>query len=487
MSRLRGIMKGTGVGNDIALTVMMQGIGAAVAYAIMVVITRTLAPDLFDQYALAQVYVTAGAAVLDLGIVAVTYPRVAVADPVTSPAFSASLRLRLLTVPLGLLVVVVMAVTGGHPELLWPAVVGLGLAMVSTKFTSIRQVNEMVWRIEGRTWLLGAFGVFDALLFLGLFLLLRQSVDFGPVEVFGLLLLTNIPGFLVVSIPVLRRWRRAGGRLWGGRRSYTSSIVIGALPIAVMGIAGQLFARIEPLVINSTIGLSSVGDYIAAVQPLIGTIFIPVTVSVGLLPLAAQIHMRRRSDLAMEQLVSVGVRLLIGLALLIGVLAAVFAEPILSLFGPAYVDDAWILQVYTISNLLEYLVVFFDQHFIAVSKRREVMIGTLMSLALALGFQLALVPVMGLAGILLGKILALLCKILYQFVRSLPETRRGTLRAFARTVPLLILTPGGYFLSEPLPLLWRGLLLGAGTLGLLFLLRIIDIRELDRIRRLRLT
>ena len=49
----------------------MQGIGAAVAYATMVVITRTLSPDLFDQYALAQVYVTAGAAVLDFGIVAV--------------------------------------------------------------------------------------------------------------------------------------------------------------------------------------------------------------------------------------------------------------------------------------------------------------------------------------------------------------------------------------------------------------------------------
>lgn len=487
MSRVRRLFRGTGVGNDIVLTVMVQGIGSIAAYATMILITRTLAPDLFDAYALAQVYVTAGAAVLDFGIIAVAYPRVAVGDPVASPAFTMSFILRLMTIPVALVVVASMVMIGGRPEVILPVAIGLLVALVSSKFTALRQVPEMVWRIEGRTWVLGLVGLGDAVLFLVLLLILRPIVDFGPAEVFGLLFLTSLPGFLLISLPVLRRWRQQDRRVTRVRRGYARSIVIGALPIAVMAFGGQLFARIESLVINSTIGLESVGDYTAAVQPLVGTIFIPIAISIGLLPLAAQVYSGRRKDIGLYDLVSFGVRLLVGIGLLVGIVGAIFAEPILSLFGPEYRDDAWILRIYAISNLLEYLVVFFDQHFIAVSRRREVMIGTLLSLGLALGFQLALVPVWGLAGILIGKILALLCKLAYQYTRALPESRRGATAAALRSLPVLGLTVAGYLLSGGLPMIPRALLLTGLCALLLYLFRVVDPSEIGRIRRLRLT
>ena len=484
---MRQLFRGTGVGNDIVLTVIVQGIGAIAAYVTMILITRTLAPDLFDAYALAQVYVTAGAAVLDFGIVAVAYPRIAVADPVTSPAFPMSFLLRLLVIPVALAVVATMILIGQSMHVVLPVAIGLLVALVSSKFTSLRQVPEMVWRIEGRTWVIGLIGLADALLFLLLLAILRNEMSFGPAEVFGLMFLTSLPGFLIVSLPILRRWRARETGGYRRRSSYARSILIGAVPIAVMAFAGQMFARIESLVINSTIGLRSVGDYTAAVAPLIGTTFVPVAISIGLLPLAAQIHSGRRKDLGLEELVSFGVRLLIAIGLLVGIVAAVFAEPILSLFGPEYRDDAWMLRIYAISNLLEYLVIFLDQHFIALAKRREVMIGTLLSLGLALGFQLALVPLWGLTGILVGKVLALVGKLTYQYARGDGTTRRGATTAMFRTLPVLGVTVAAYLLTPGVPMILRALLVVGAALLLLWWFRIIDPAEIARIRRLRLT
>ena len=489
MKRIRSILSGTGVGNDIGLTVVAHGIGAVVAYATMITVTRLLGPEVFDQYALAQVYVSAGAAVLDFGIVAVAYPRLAVGDPIAAPSLTMSYLLRIVMIPVALGSVFLFAAGTGVLSLFPAIAVGLAVALVSGKFTGLRQVSEMVWRVRGRTWMIATIALFDALLFLLLLRTVGRSIELGPVEVFGLLLLANVPGFLMISIPVVRRLlrKRKSEPTPRIRRNHAEMILLGALPIGLMGITAQLFGRIEPLVINSTIGLQDVGDYTVAVSPLVGTLFIPMTIAVGLVPLIAQAQAGRRSDVAISGLYASGTRVLIGVGLLIGVGSAIFAEPILSLFGPDYLDDAWILRLYGITNILEYLVIFLDQGFIAVGKRKEVMIGTFLGLALAVALQVGLVPFLALTGILLGKIGALLGKLSYQFSRLDPEARRGLLKGLARGVPALIAVAALYLVTSDFDLLLRAAIVVPVAIAILMLSRTLDLAEIERLRRMRIS
>ncbi len=488
MRRIRSLLSGTGVGNDIGLTVIVHGVGSVVAYATMIAVTRLLGPDVFDQYALAQVYVSAGAAIIDAGIVAVAYPRVVVGNPIAAPSLAMSYVLRLFMVPVALAVIFLFAAVSGVTALFPAIAVGLGVALLSGKFTGLRQVSEMVWRARGRTWMIATIALFDALLFLLLLFTVGRSITLGPVEVFALLLVANIPGFLVISIPVVRqvvaRMREDGVRL---RRSYGEKILLGALPIGLMGITAQLFGRIEPLVINSTIGLQDVGDYTVAVAPLVGTLFVPMTIAVGLLPLIAQAHAGRRVDVGVDGLYSTGVRVLLGLGIFIGAGSAIFAEPILSLFGPEYIDDAWILRIYGITNILEYLVIFLDQGFIAVSRRKEVMIGTFLGLVLALALQISLVPLLGLLGILLGKIGALVGKLIYQFAHLDSRGREGFRRGMVRAFPVLLGIVGLYLATRHLDSLIQGAILLPVAAVVLLLTKTIDLAEIGRLRRIRVS
>ncbi len=488
MSRLRRLAGGTGVGNDIGLTVVLQGLGAVVAYGTMIAVTRLVDADLFDQYALAQVYVAAGAAIFDFGIVAVTYPRIAVGDPVTSPALLTSYLLRLLIFPVAALIIALFAWASGVVDLLPAILIGLSVALVSAKFTGMRQVSEMVWRVEGKTWIIAVVALADALLFLTMVLIFGQSHDLGPVELFSMLLVANVPGFLAISIPILRRLLpllKSG--LARARPKYARGVLLGALPIAVMGLSAQLFGKIEPLVINGALGLENVGDYTVAVAPLIGTIFIPMTIAVGLLPLIAQVNARKREDIGLDTLYSAGLRLLAAVAVVVGLGVAVYAEQILSLFGPEYVDDAWILQIYSITNLLEYMVIYLDQGFIALGMRKEVMIGTIMALFLALALQVGMVPYLGLLGILIGKVGALLGKLLYQYRYSLPPSRKGIVHGFLRLVPVVASAALLFYLTDSLSPLYRGMIVMPAMLVVLVLTRVVDIAELQHIRKLRIS
>ena len=488
MSRFRRLAGGTGVGNDIGLTVMLQGFGSVVAYGTMIAITRLVDADVFDQYALAQVYVAAGAAIFDFGIVAVTYPRVAVGDPIASPALFTSYLLRLLVFPIAAILVSLFAWASGVVDLLPAILIGLSVALVSAKFTGMRQVSEMVWRVEGKTWMIAVVALVDALIFLSMVLVFGQRHDLGPVELFGMLLIANVPGFLVISVPVIRRvlpLLKSG--LIRTRKRYARGVLLGALPIAVMGLSGQLFGRIEPLVINGALGLENVGDYTVAVAPLIGTIFIPMTIATGLLPLIAQVYTRRRDDVGLDRLYSAGIRLLAAIALVVGLGVAIYAEQILSLFGPEYVDDAWILQVYAITNLLEYMVIYLDQGFVALGMRKEVMVGTLFALFLALALQVGMVPFLGLAGILIGKVGALVAKIFYQYRFSLPSSRKGIVDGMLRLLPVLSGAGVLFFLTDAISPLHRGLVVIPIVLVLLILTRVVDFAELQMLRRLRIS
>ena len=403
---LRRLNRKFGLGTDISLTVVLQGVSALLAFAVQPIIARVLGESGWDTYTLCmQTYVMIGAAVVDFGVVAVALPRIAVAGGFSSPAFQSSFYLRLITFTLGLSVAIILTFIFGDTNLLVPVLMGMGVVIVSGRFTSFRQLPEMIWRVKGRAWVVGAVAILDTALMVSAVLLLKNTVDFTVTSVIGLLLLINIPGFVLIAFPVVRAFKRSSAVKIGYHSRYVKGMAISALPIATMAIAAQIFGRIEPLVINAVYGKDLVGDYVAAISPLMGTIFIAVSISVGLQPLISQLHKRVRSDVKGEWVMTVGVNTLGAVGLTISAVAVIFAEEIIGLFGEVYIKNAWMLRIYAITNVLEFLVVLYDQSLIGIDKRREVMVGTLLSLGAALAFQVVGVLYWGIVGILLGKTL----------------------------------------------------------------------------------
>lgn len=471
------------VGNDIALTVVIQGLMAVVAYGSFVTITRLASEATVDLYTLMIAYLAITASILDFGILAVAYPRLSVGDPFDSPSVRTSFDLRIrLALPSLVLLMTVLLVTD-RTELLPVGLLGFGVILLSGRFSGLRQVPEAVWRLKGRTWQVIGIALLDALIFLGLVLFVGLRQELTVTTIFLLLLVANIPGFIVVGLPVLRRLRdRARNPARPGHRRI---FFFAAIPIAVMSVASQLFARIEVVMIDAMIGLDKVGEYGVAVQSLVGTTFVPITVALGLLPLITQVSRRVRTDIDSRELGSFGVRLLGAIGLVVGLVAALFAPQILSLNGPEYVEVAWILRWYAITNLLEYLVIFFDQSLVAVGKRKEVMIGTLISLVAALALQAGLIGTYAIVGILVGKIGALVLKIAYQCSRFDAGYRTGVLLGLARVLPVAVLLILLFLVTTDMTMIPRiAVMFGAGLASLLVagLVRPSEIRRLQSMR-----
>ncbi len=487
----RRLLRKVGVGTDIATTVLLQGAGALLAYLVNRSVNRSLGPDGWDAYSLCMHnYILIGTAVADFGIIAVVMPRLAAARGEFSGAFGAAFILRLFTCLMGLAVAATLAAAYGNYELILPVVVGFGAVLFSGKMTGLRQVSEMVWRLKGRTWVISLISVVDALLLLGTLYVLDSYNALTVLNAMIALVATNVPGFVVVMLPIYLAYRRSG---YAGRpipKRYYRGIIVAALPIAAMAVTAQFFARAELLVIDATIGREYVGDYVAGILPLAGTIFLAVTVGVGLWPLISQIHRRARKDVAADWVISLGSRLLGGIAIGLSMVCFLFAEQIMAFFDPAYVEYAYILRIYSITSGLEYLVVFFDQTLLAVELRKEMMIGTLLSLGLVLVFQFVAISQWGIPGILIGKIAALCCKIAYQLLvlgRVLPGIRSGALKAFARLGAAAVPPSLALAFTGGLPLFARAGIVLAVTAASLLALRIVDLNELKTLRRLQIS
>jgi O-antigen/teichoic acid export membrane protein len=215
--------------------------------------------------------------------------------------------------------------------------------------------------------------------------------------------------------------------------------------------------------------------------------FVATSVGTGLQPLISQIHKRVRSDVSGSWVVSIGMRTLGAASLVSGTMALLFADDIMLLFGSDYVEYAWILRVFTITMALEFIVILLDNVLIAVGKRREVMTGTVLSLVLALVFELALIPGMAIAGLLVGKILALVCKVFYQQRVVGREYRSDVLRSLTLIVGAGGTVAGAFLLTDGLSLEFRIVaLFAAAGLGMT-LFRLIDMEGLKILRSMTLS
>ncbi|MEP7220167.1 MAG: polysaccharide biosynthesis C-terminal domain-containing protein [Bacteroidota bacterium] len=481
-------VKMLGVGADIGVTVALQVLGSAVAFLFQMLVLRALSKDDSGIYFLVNSYVTIASGLGDFGLAAVITPRLSVARGEATPAFKVAVHIRIAALLVSWILLNLYLVIIGQGQLLLLTNAAYLWVLLSSRATGLRQLYEILWRLRGRTYVITAITMIDATIGLvGLYLVYR----FGHVTTLEALFISsvcNLPGFIVVMIPIISRLRASGVmRVRIPRRFYTG-MVMASLPVGLMGFLGQVSGQLETLVIgmSRTMTTSDISAFNAATKPLIATLFIAVAVSYGVVPIIAQSTKGVRNDHSFAFIVSLTLRILGVIGMGGAVVAMLFAREIMSIFGPQFIGDAYILKMYSLVSALVYLVVMFDQFLLAIGQRKQTLYGAMLYLGIALVTELFAVRSWGISGLIFAKTFATFCMLAFQASRFSPEIRIAILKATARLLPSIGVMAAALLLTGEMELIPRSLIVILSTLGAVLLSRAVTVAELVTLKSMRI-
>lgn len=475
-----------GVGADIGLTTVLQVLNSVVAFGIQAVVVRTLSKEAAGTYFLAQSVITIAASIGDFGIAAVVYPRLSIVKGVETPAFKAGVILRLLMIFVSWALTNAYLFFLGNPGLMLVVNVGYLMIFFSTRLSGMRQFLEILWRLQGRTYIFTGLATFEMAGTLAALLVLAYTHDLTVLSIMVTWVIAGVPGFFIILWPLWKTLRDSHYMQSALSNRYYRSIFLASLPIALMGVAGQMFAQLETLVINHFLTLADVSAYNAATRPLTGAIVLPMALSVGLIPIVAQAYRSVRADVSISFVISLAVRIILLVNLAMCAVCFVFSEQIMMIFGRQYLSEAYILRVYSITNGFVFLVIVFDQFLLAVGRRRQTLYGALFSFFLALILEASLVGRFGMMGILFSKMFSVLCLITFQLYVSRIDVRQAALAGFRRMLLPAVVLAVALVATIPIDnVILRGLIVFAAVGGAIFGTRGVLLSEIRTLKELR--
>jgi O-antigen/teichoic acid export membrane protein len=478
-------MRRLGVGSDIGLTAILQALAALGAFALQAIIVRSLSKDQAGLYFLTLSYVTIASGMADFGILAAIYPRLSVAKGGGSPAFRAGMVLRLLSMVFAWIVINIYLMIDGDWQIIGLVNVGYSSVVFSSRMSGIRQFFETLLRLQGRTYLLSLLALVDMAITILVIALLGYLHILNVFRAMVVITVGSIPGFIVLLWPALRYLRTATATAVRIPARYYRAVLVASLPLALFVFTGQVYAQLETLVIKSFLTLSAVSAYGAAVRPLVGTLFFAGVVAVGVVPIVAQSYVGSRPDVSIDYIVSVAVRIIALLG--IGICAAcnVFHDQIMLIFGRQYVAEGYILRIYSITNMLVFLVILFDQFLLIAGLRRQTLIGALLSFLLALVLELVLIRPYGIVGMMMAKLFSVLCLIVYQLWMLRRDVRRAALDGLRRLLLPAAALAIAIVVTDGLPLAVRAAAVFGLPLAVLGLTRALPVSDLLLLRTIR--
>ena len=485
MSRLGRRLRGLGVGADTTLTVVLQAASAVSAFVLQVIILRVLSKNDAGYYSLTTTYLAISSSLADFGIAATVMPRIAVSGG-NSPSFKGAIVMRLATILMAWVAINLYLLARGNHELLVYVNISYVAIFFSARLIGFRQIIETIWRLQGRTYVVTAIALADAIL-LGIGVVILAWLGALSIErVLILYAVASIPGFAIIIWPL---WRNGQLRRYLERPlklRYYKALLVASSPVAILVLAGQVFGQLEPLVIERFLHISDNAAYRAATAPLTGLLFLSMAISYGLSPIVSQIHRGARNDLGAGFLTSVSVRLLGTLALGICAACFLFGAQIMQIFGPAYIAGTPILKIYSISNGLTFIVILFDAFLLAMGARSSVLIATGVGFAAALTLELLLVGQWAIPGLVAAKIMAQLVIISLQLRAFKPELRAGAFAGLRRLLLPALLLAGTLLATATLPFPIHAAIVLVAVIGSLAIGPIVTPGEIQTLRRIRL-
>jgi O-antigen/teichoic acid export membrane protein len=476
-----------GIGNDIGLTAVMQFLSALLTFVFQAVVVRSLSKEETGLYFLAMTYIVIATSIADFGIVAIVLPRVSVARGMETPAFKSGLVVRVLAMAVAWIGINLYLLAFSNVLVILAVNAGFSAILFSSKFSGIRQYLEIIWRLQGRTYIITIIGVIDIMVSLAIAMLLKYTGHLTAASAWLSIPLGSIPGFLVVSWPLVRRLRQSD---YFRRRiplAYYRRVALAAIPMAVMVILGQTFAQLEVLVINSRLTLADVGAFSTAFRPISGTLFLAVIVGAGIFPVVSQIHAGSRREVSLDYIVSVSVRLVGLMGLGIIAICILFDTQIMSIFGADYIAEAYLLVLNSLINCLTFLVVLFDHLLLSTGKRVQTLMGASFSFVLAMVLEFSLVGSFGIQGVIYAKMAAIASLVAFQLYVVGERIRRPAFEGLRKLVIPAATLGFALLATSHFSLVLRAVAVLAVFAGAVVTLRTFSISELQLLRTIRAT
>jgi O-antigen/teichoic acid export membrane protein len=466
----------------------MTVLSAGANYAFRLVVLGALTgKEEAGIFALTIAWLAIGASLGDFGLSATLQPKLALARGADTLAFRAGIVLRLVTISLTWIGLNVYLLAAGENDLLLYVNLGFVGVFFSARLTGMRQIFEQLWRLKGRAYVSAGFTVLDSLIGLAIVAVIAATGRLTVGDVILAWTVSGLPGFILLVVPLLPVLRAAERLRRRVPLRYYRRLFLATMPVGLMTVAGQLSGQLETFVLDWAGSLRDVGAYNVAVSPLVGLVFVPVALSVGLAPLVTQVFRGMRRDLTIDHLTSLGVRTILVLALGVAAVTNVFADEIMRMFKDEYASDAYILRIQTAITGLVFLVVLLDQFMLAAGYRRQVLIGALLNLGGAILLEIPLVTHYGIRGMMAAKITAIVLTLAYQISVLRRDMRSGALAGVARAIGPLGVLGATLWLSWEWSLWLQAIVVIGGAGASVFLLGTLRFRELLELRGLRLS
>jgi O-antigen/teichoic acid export membrane protein len=373
----------------------------AANFIIVLLLTHLLGANAFGSYASAIAWSALLAVVAVLGLAPMVVRNVASYSRTESWALLRGL-LRWTNQAVGIssfATVVAGAILGwityaGRPELLHPFLVALALVPL-TAFTSLRQaaMQGLGRVVAGRI----PETVLVPALFIGATLLAKASgyISLTPAKVTMLQVLATCGGFVVGAF-LLRRSLPAAAKVatrlqdrnaW--RRSARSLVVLN-----VVGVAG---AQVGTIMLGALATPEDAGVYNVALRVTTFISFVMVAATYALSPAVARLHVE--GDTAGMQRITIrAARLVLLASIPVALVLIVFAEPILSLFGPDFTAGSTAVRILAVGDLVNVLTGFGGVALVMSGFERELALSVGVGAVCSVGLTAALVPVWGVNG-----------------------------------------------------------------------------------------
>jgi O-antigen/teichoic acid export membrane protein len=373
----------------------------------------------------------------------------------------------------------------GSTDILPYVNIGFASVFVSARLVGVRQFLEIAWRMKGRGYYAAAMTLSEGVLAVTMAIVLVQIDALTVTSVSIIWSVGGIPGFLMLVLP-LRRTLLETFRGYRLRWSYIRRVSWGALPVATMVILGQTTGQLEVLVIDALGSMAEVGRFSIGITPLVGVMFIPAAIAAGLAPLYARLHRRPGTGASLDEVVSITLRIVGILGIALCAASVLSADLLMLLFPQSGPHSAQILRGYSGVIAAVFLVVLLDGILLALGRRRTVLLGAAVGLAVALTLEILMIRPWGVAGILVAKGISVVVLIAFQLYALHRTGVRGATRAVVRLLPAAMLFASTWWLGSghgPVAEIVLPILASAAGLAMT---RVLNAEEVRTLRALRL-
>lgn len=159
----------------------------------------------------------------------------------------------------------------------------------------------------------------------------------------------------VVLFQVIWLWVKFDGEIGAEKPTYQlRSWLLVALPLLFDRAFETLLQQIDILMLGSLVGAGSVGIYTAAAKTAIWTNFVIQSLNLVAAPAYAILYVQEDRE-ELQKVVSAVTLWIFAPSVIIAVTLAIFAQPILSVFGPEFLEAHWALKVLIIGQLIDVL------------------------------------------------------------------------------------------------------------------------------------